>query len=253
METIIKDSDFKKMYYDPVNISKSLFKQYPQLSERFSGYENDKKVLALGIERVVTYIILMYDELSPLRSLDNYGKRRIEAIRYAKFPPDIVEEVSSPRAISEAVNIDEEDFDEEDEDKPKSKGNHYKSPAKIVKLGPMLVLEMATHRIPAVNKMIVEYIRSYRNFDYSYLVGMEAVYYQALEKMLSNQADAKDVELVNKYRGQMAEAFRQLYGQETGAQVEETLISIEESRLNLRPEDIANAIANQRYFSFLKR
>lgn len=94
-----------------------------------------------------------------------------------------------------------------------------------------------------VNAKIVEFVRMHRNFKYTYLVGIENSYYTVmLEVMRGNTkriADLRDMQI------ELEATMIELMNEDENPYMKEAVLRyVEEERLHLRPEDMAQKHRN---------
>lgn len=89
-----------------------------------------------------------------------------------------------------------------------------------------------------VNKKIVEYVRLHRSFKYSYLVTIESGYYAMMLNIISG--DTKEVKKMKEVQEELEDALLEILNEDNNPYLRDTILRyIEDERLNLRPEDIA--------------
>jgi hypothetical protein len=89
-----------------------------------------------------------------------------------------------------------------------------------------------------VNRKVVEYCRMHRNAKYSYIVMIETSYYNMmLEVMGGAVSKAKDAKMIQE---DLEDTMLEMLNQDNNATVKDELLRyIEDERLGLRPEDMA--------------
>lgn len=94
---------------------------------------------------------------------------------------------------------------------------------------------------PEVNRMIVAYVRMHRNSQYALVVGLDDMYYEDLFQVKMRNPVKKQITTTQK---ELESAITELLNQDNNAQLRgELALVMEEERLELRPEDIANMLA----------
>jgi hypothetical protein len=93
-----------------------------------------------------------------------------------------------------------------------------------------------------VNSKVTEFVRLHRNFQYSYLVATEAGYYSIIADIVGG--DVKRIADARNAKDDLEKTLMDmLAGDQNPAVVDSVLRYMEEERLNLRPEDIAQKLA----------
>ena len=88
------------------------------------------------------------------------------------------------------------------------------------------------------NQMAVAFIRLHRNFKYSYLIALEETFYRYLNETL--MGNMTNVTKMKSTQAELEEIITELTNEDTNPSLRNELLRyVEESRLNLRPEDIA--------------
>jgi len=96
-----------------------------------------------------------------------------------------------------------------------------------------------------VNRMIVAYVRMHRNFKYSYLVSLEASYYGMLEGVIAG--DNTKVKTIKEAQEELEETLMDVLAGDNNIETRKELLQyMEDERLGLRPEDIAQKMRDGR-------
>lgn len=200
-EDLFSSKDFEGLLYNVTLIpsTRKVMEKFPKLKSLPSFKHRFKK---LDKEKVVRYIILMYDQGTPFRKRYNkINLRKIEVAKYVHFQHKV--------------------------------GGLFNS-----EVNDMLMGENRD-----VNKMIVEYVRHQKNYKYTYLVGLEEGFYAILQEVTSgkigNLTKLKDMQ------EQLEHTMSEILNDDKSAGLRQDLMEfIEEERLELRPEDIAEKLLN---------
>lgn len=189
--------EFRQMMFNVASVpeNSSMLKKYRELGKHSifkkspgPGLDNDK---------VLRYIMCMYDKYTPYRSkFTDVLKRKVEIAHDVGF-----------------VTIEGGIFEEPVEDFLKGKNN-------------------------IVNQKIVEFVRMHRNFKYTFLVGIENSYYNIMLEVMGGNtkriADLRDIQQ------ELEATMIEMLNEDDNPYMREAVLRyIEEERLLLRPEDIA--------------
>ena len=142
-----KPTDFKGLMFNIFEVSekKSLADIFPQLF----AYDEFKKEIPFKKDKVIRYIIYVYDKNSPLHKETHLTKRKQLALDLAGF-------------------------NKKDDD-----------------------CNILTHnKLPAINAMIIRYIRLQRDIDYSTLMAIYENYYNTLNQVVGGEIFNKDGDLL---------------------------------------------------------
>jgi len=94
-----------------------------------------------------------------------------------------------------------------------------------------------------VNQKIVEFIRMQRSFKYTYLVTIEASYYNVMLEVI--EGATKRIPDLRNIQEELEETMAQLMVEDDNPYLKDAVLRyMEEERLGLRPEDIALKLAN---------
>lgn len=209
MEYDLKNLDCDKMFVHPLSphLVPKLEKEIPQLANIQYNWIPKKFTKA----SVLRYVILLYDPNSPIQSFHSldWFARKFEAVAYAGF------------------------------DYTKSRDGHNRFDP--------IVLDMVLGKIKEVNDMIIFYLGWASNQKWRHLVYLQESLMAYTRVSLQGDTDSikymKEVRLVreeiDKTSNEIAHTF-----EETEEFVNRFYYQIEKSRLALRAEDYAMAIAN---------
>jgi len=196
------ESEFKDMMFDVsvVQPPKHVITAYPRLRKI---KEFKTKFTRLSKDKVIRYIMLLYDKNTPFR---------------IKFNDVLIRKIEAAKGAGWEI-VDQGLFDED-------------------------VEKLLRGENKQVNRMIVAFVRLHRNFKYSYLIALEETFYRFLLETI--QGEAKNLGQMKSTQKELEEEVTELLNQDKNPYVKEELLRyVEESRLNLRPEDIAR-IAKQK-------
>lgn len=94
-----------------------------------------------------------------------------------------------------------------------------------------------------VNKKIVEFVRIQRSFKYTYLVAIEASYYNVMLEV--KEGATKRIPDLRNIQEELEETMAELLVEDNNPYLKDAVLRyMEEDRLQLRPEDIALKLAN---------
>lgn len=94
-----------------------------------------------------------------------------------------------------------------------------------------------------VNDKVVEFVRIHRSFKYTYLVTIEASYYNVMLEVM--EGATKRIPDLRGIQEELEETMAQLLTEDDNPYIRDAVLRyIEEDRLQLRPEDIAIKLAN---------
>lgn len=94
-----------------------------------------------------------------------------------------------------------------------------------------------------VNNKIVEFVRMQRSFKYTYLVTIEASYYNVMLEVM--EGATKRIPDLRDIQEELENTMVQLLNEDDNPYIRDAVLRyIEEERLQLRPEDIALKLAN---------
>lgn len=196
------ENEFKDMMFDVsiVQPPKHVITAYPRLRKI---KEFKTKFTRLNKDKVIRYIMLLYDKNTPFRiKFNDVLIRKVEAAKGAGW--EIVEQ-----------GLFQEDVE-----------------------------KLLRGENKQVNKMIVAFVRLHRNFKYSYLIALEETFYRFLNESI--EGEIKNLAQMKSTQAELEELITELLNEDKNPNVrEESLRYVEESRLNLRPEDVAR-IAKQK-------
>jgi hypothetical protein len=201
MEDLFSSKDFEGLLYNITLVSpnKKVVVAFPKLASLPSFRHTFRKI---DKEKIIRYIILMYDKDTPFRKRYNkVNQRKIEVARYVGF------EHEDGGLFSDDVN------------------------------------DMLMGNNNDVNRMVVEYVRHQKNYKYTYLVGLEEGFHTILQEVtngkISNLSKLEDMQ------NQLEQTMTDLLNDDKSIGLREDLMEyMEEERLELRPEDIAEKILN---------
>jgi hypothetical protein len=93
--------------------------------------------------------------------------------------------------------------------------------------------------------MIVAYVRMHRQSQYALVVGLENMFYEGLFQIQMGEAPKVGNKQITTVQKELEDAVTALLNQDNNAQVrDELFLFVEEERLELRSEDIANVFAS---------
>jgi hypothetical protein len=94
-----------------------------------------------------------------------------------------------------------------------------------------------------VNRKIVEFVRIHRSFKYTYLVTIEASYYNVMLEVM--EGATKRITDLRNIQEELEETMADLLTEDDNPYIKDAILRyVEEERLQLRPEDIALKLAN---------
>lgn len=94
-----------------------------------------------------------------------------------------------------------------------------------------------------VNRKIVEYVRIHRSFKYTYLVTIEASYYNVMLEVMDGAT--KRIPDLRSIQEELENTMVDLMNEDDNPYIRDAVLRyIEEERLQLRPEDIAVKLSN---------
>jgi len=196
------ENEFKDMMFDVsvVQPPKHVITAYPRLRKI---KEFKTKFTRLNKDKVVRYIMLLYDKNTPFR---------------IKFNDVLIRKVEAAKGAGWEI-VDQGLFHED-------------------------VERLLRGENKQVNSMIVAFVRLHRNFKYSYLIALEETFYRFLLEIIIGET--KNLAQMKSTQSELEEEVTELINQDKNPQLKQELLRyVEESRLNLRPEDIAR-IARQK-------
>lgn len=111
-----------------------------------------------------------------------------------------------------------------------------------------VVEAMMDGRDERVNDMIVEYVKMHYDVKYSYVVMMEAIYYNNLKKAVSDDGKMGKITELTAVQSELEKAQKELLAQDNNRGLMKSLYGkIDNDRLDLSPEDIARKIKEKGY------
>ena len=198
----IKDLDLSSLKYNPG--AKKSIKQlqedhYPNFE--FTWYENDK--LVKYHEAILAYIILAYDQESPLfKTEKDHNEKKIKAMLMAEMEID-----------------GDGNFDQ-----PLRESLLYGSDSGIA-------------------TMIAKYVYLFNSIDYAELVGMIEINFRILRDILNNKIKNDTYKTLEATSDRIRELTKRVFGGEETKDIKEKLYEqLNMSRLSFRPESIAKKI-----------
>ncbi|RLD59838.1 MAG: hypothetical protein DRI97_00115 [Bacteroidetes bacterium] len=94
-----------------------------------------------------------------------------------------------------------------------------------------------------VNRKIVEFVRIHRSFKYTYLVTIEASYYNVMQEVMSGET--KRIPDLRSIQEELEDTMAEILTEDNNPYIKDAILRyVEEERLQLRPEDIALKLAN---------
>ena len=94
-----------------------------------------------------------------------------------------------------------------------------------------------------VNRKIVEFVRIHRSFKYTYLVTIEASYYNVMLEVM--EGATKRIPDLRNIQEELEDTMVDLLNEDDNPYIRDAVLRyMEEERLHLRPEDIAVKLAN---------
>lgn len=240
------NEDFSGMLFNPsvVTGGKSLTSYYPELDTMFGGVDYVINAESYGgLDRVLRYICYMYDMRTPLRKITSYPSRKKKAMQLAGYSFDedgniVNSSTPTPTGKGKRKRYDDDD-DDDDDDAPKKRGkNKFK--------------DVMTGKSVFVNRMIVLYLRRFRNHEYAYLVAMEEAYFRNMEKIMfsdnTSTEDKNSLALIENVKSRIDSAYQDVFLHKPDSQhVEEIFMVIEEEKMGISPEDMARRLAQGEY------
>ena len=208
-----------------------IFKIYPQL-------EWLKTVDAVfecepygGVDKVVRYILFMYDAKTPLKKINNYKSRKRNAMMLAgyEFDGDLPKE-SSRKKVKDGEKI--------------PMGYKHMNPIQMMMAG----------KSPIVNRMIVLYVRMFKSHKFALLSGLEESFFRNVENMYSGDNAAKEDKealiFVEKSQKAISDLYEDIYHAKVDNElISETMSVIFEESLGLNPESMAERLSEGKYVS----
>lgn len=221
------DDDFTRMRFNPrvVPITKSVVEHYEDLRRIFTRTTMIELETAYGYggaERVARYVCYMYDMNTPLQRITNYGSRKTTAMKLAGFPIKDNE-------------LQEPTF-------PKEWEGPSRSPNR----------DLYANKGILANRVIVLFIRAFKDYKYTHLKAMEETYFRNIENMMNgNNSSSQDkgaMEVVEKTKKMLDELYEEIYTAKPELELmQETMMVMEEEGLGIEPEDIARRLKNGEY------
>lgn len=108
---------------------------------------------------------------------------------------------------------------------------------------PEPVEDMLKGNNKSVSRKIVEFVRIQRSFKYTYLVTIEASYYNVMLEVMDGAT--KRIPDLRSIQEELEETMAELLNEDNNPYIRDAVLRyMEEERLQLRPEDIAMKLAN---------
>ena len=108
---------------------------------------------------------------------------------------------------------------------------------------PEPVEDMLKGNNEVVNRKIVEFVRIHRSFKYTYLVTIEASYYNVMLEVM--EGETKRIPDLRNIQEELEDTMADLLTEDDNPHIKDAILRyVEEERLQLRPEDIALKLAN---------
>lgn len=232
--------DFSEMLFNPTVIpdKKTMLSYYSELEKMFGGMDFVINADQFGgIDKILRYICFMYDIRTPLRKITSYPARKKKAMQLAGYLFDKdgqIQESLGTKVSKRGKKKTNEDFDP----MPSSKGTSFK--------------DVMTGKSVFVNRMIVLYLRRFRNHEYAYLVAMEEAYFRNMEKIMfsdnTSTEDKNSLLLIENVKSRIDSAYQDVFLHKPDSQhVEEIFMVIEEEKMGISPEDMARRLAQGEY------
>jgi hypothetical protein len=203
MKSQFTDKEFQQMIFNPIRV--------PDGSNVLVYYKDLAKHKEFRLDpgegidnnKLLLYIFCLYDKNSPYKTKYNdFVKRKIE--------------------VAHDVG-----FEENKEGKPGS----FMPP----------VEDFIRGKNKIVNKKIVEYVRMHRSFQYSYLVTIESSYYSLMADIIGGST--RQLNEAKTIKDELETTMLDLLNQDKNPAVRDELLRyMEDERLELRPEDIAQKL-----------
>jgi hypothetical protein len=213
----------------------NMFKVYPDLNILKTPSTVFEAEPYGGIERVVRYILYMYDRRTPLRQIKSYKARKRHAMLLAgyEFEDDIVKEVAKPKR---------KDKDEDGEPKKYPEGASHMFPIRTMMQG----------RSNFVNRLSVLFVRMFRSYDFSLLTALEESFHRNIENMYQGDNKAKEdkdvLDYINKSKASIMALYEDIYHSKPDQElISETMMVIHEESMGLNPESMADRLSEGRY------
>lgn len=232
--------DFSEMLFNPTVVpeKKTMLTQYIELEKMFGSMDFVINADQYGgIDRVLRYICFMYDMRTPLRKITSYPARKKKAMQLAGYLFD------KDGQIQESLEAKipkgrKKKTDEGTVSNTASKRTYFK--------------DVMTGKSVFVNRMIVLYLRRFRNHEYAYLVAMEEAYFRNMEKIMFSEntstEDKNALLLIENVKSRIDSAYQDVFLHKPDSQhVEEVFMVIEEEKMGISPEDMARRLAQGEY------
>jgi hypothetical protein len=105
------------------------------------------------------------------------------------------------------------------------------------------VEDMLKGKNEVVNRKIVEFVRIHRSFKYTYLVTIEASYYNVMLEVM--EGATKRIPDLRNIQEELEDTMADLLTEDDNPYIKDAILRyVEEERLQLRPEDVALKLAN---------
>ena len=105
------------------------------------------------------------------------------------------------------------------------------------------VEDMLKGKNKVVNRKIVEFVRIHRSFKYTYLVTIEASYYNVMLEVMAG--DTKRIPDLRNIQEELEDTMADILTEDDNPHIKDAILRyVEEERLQLRPEDVALKLAN---------
>lgn len=202
-------SDFKNIMYPVFDVpeEKSILRSLPKHFKHPEWKADLKPLKFLTFKeknQVIRYIVCVYDQNSPFNADEEYS--------------DLIQRKFAA-VLYAGFKLDEDD-----------KFEHH-------------VEQMIFNNLPPINKMIVRYCRQHLDPEYAFIKAIEDDYYRKLEAVHSSKT--YDYNVVLKMRNELKKATIAFLSEDNDKDLIKDLYRfVNEDNLKLRPEDIADSLAN---------
>lgn len=241
-----KNEDFLEMLFNPTAVpeKKTMVSHYDEINKMFG---NPEFVLNAenygGLDRVLKYICFMYDMRTPLRKITSYPSRKKKAMQLSGYTFD------EDGNIQESLGV-------KAKGRPKKEGNEDEEMIARATKNRSPFKDVMTGKSVLVNRMIVLYLRRFRNHEYAYLVAMEEAYFRNMEKIMfsdnTSTEDKNSLILIESIKSKIDSAYQDVFlHKPDSAHVEEVFMVIEEEKMGISPEDIARRLTSGEYIRMM--
>jgi len=212
-----KPEDFESMLFNVVEVDrkKSIFFFFEEL-KIFNQYEKEVEIETnLDFDKVMRYIILLYERNTPLTVIDKFSLRKAKAAEFAGF--EIVKGKDGEPSFNKQV----------------------------------LKLLSTPCEFVTVNRIIVLFLRFHRSHKFSTHRLYNEMYYGAAEKIMNGEYTKTNKELLDMLTNDMELSHFDLFqtkNVDENLREEMEMVMLEEA-IGLNPEDMAKRLQEGKYFS----